>query len=69
MVENEVTDHYQVHRFLAVEDGEHVLGHALPKVNQKVLHLVEVCSHHAVQYPLAMSTVHQQKCLHLGEND
>jgi len=38
-VEDKVTDHHKVHGGLAAEDGEHVGRHALPEVDQEVLHL------------------------------
>ena len=44
-----------------------MLRHALPKVDQEVLHFMEICSHNTVQDSLAVSTVHQQKGLHLKE--
>ena len=38
-VEDEVADNHQVNRCLAAQDGEHVAGHTLPKVNKEILHL------------------------------
>ena len=42
-----------------------MLGHALPKVHEEVLDLVEVGAHHAVQDSLAVGAVHQEKSLYL----
>ena len=38
-VEDEVADNHQVNRCLAGQDGEHVAGHTLPKVDKEILHL------------------------------
>ena len=38
-VEDEVADNHQVNCCLAAQDGEHVAGHTLPKVNKEILYL------------------------------
>lgn len=38
-VEDEVADNDQVNRCLAAQDGQHVAGHTLPKVDKEILHL------------------------------
>lgn len=38
-VEDEVTDNHQINSCLAAQDGEHVAGHTLPKVDKEILHL------------------------------
>ena len=38
-VEDEIADNHQINSCLAAQDGEHVAGHTLPKVDKKILHL------------------------------
>ena len=40
-VENEVTNDHKINGRLATEDRKHVCGHALPEVNQEILHLMK----------------------------
>lgn len=63
IVEDEITDNDQVKCFLAAEDGQHVLWHPLPKVNQEILNFVEIGPYHAVENALAVSTVHEEESL------